>query len=148
LEVRSCSPDPFRKSLTMFAPFTRRHWYSTFAVFMTTLTSWSLPSDMLRIRLCWYLTEGLALQTRSVIRIVVVLWVVLLCRLPKYIGHFTRYPTDLKWLLLIPIVGYVHSCIIKPYALFTLKVVSVQDRTHFTKCQVTKHVQFFLDNMG
>ena len=95
---------------------------------MTTLTSWSLASDMLRIRLCWYLTEGLALQTRSIIRIIVVLWVVLLCRLPKYIGHFKRYPTDLKWLLLIPIVGYIHSCIIKPYALFTLKVVSIRPK--------------------
>lgn len=52
------------------------------------------------------------------------LWVVFLCRLVKYIGHFRRYPTDLKWLLIIPIVGYIHSCVIKPYALFTLKVVS------------------------
>jgi len=70
------------------------------------------------------MTKDLDRSTCLVSRSLIVLWVVFLCRLPKYIVHFQRYPTDLKWLLLIPIIGYIHSCVIKPYALFTLKVVS------------------------
>jgi hypothetical protein len=74
--------------------------------------------------LCWLWWRVSAVyQTSWIVDSLVYLWIVLLCRIIKYIGHFQRYPGDLIYMPLIPIFGWYHSMGIKLHALFTLQVV-------------------------
>lgn len=77
----------------------------------------------------WQLTVDLDQRIQQLTRIAFTLWVVLLCRVIKYMGHFAHYPEDLKYILLIPFFGYFHSCFIKMYAMITMHVVSVINGT-------------------
>lgn len=72
----------------------------------------------------WQLTVDLDQRIQQLTRIAFTLWVVLLCRVIKYMGHFARYPEDLKYILLIPFFGYFHSCFIKMYAMITMHVTT------------------------
>ena len=91
--------------------------------------------------LFWQVTASLEDELRLIVRIVFAIWVVLLCRVVKYMGHFARYPEDLKYILLIPFFGYFHSCFIKMYAMLTMHIVSTIIEktspelrlTHFTR---------------
>lgn len=75
--------------------------------------------------LFWQLTADMQATMQQISRASFALWVVLLCRVVKYLGHFARYPEDLKYILLIPFFGYFHSCSIKMYAMLTMHVVSL-----------------------
>jgi hypothetical protein len=109
----------------------RRHPWSTFAVFQTTVTSWSLAYDVVLGWLWWHVTADLQPNWRLIARIVGYLWIFLFCRLIKYTEHFCRYPADLVYVPLIPIFGYYHSIWIKLHAMLTLQVVRIEST--FTK---------------
>jgi hypothetical protein len=102
----------------------RRHPWSTYAVFLTTITSWSLIYDLGLAWLWWLVTSEWEQQPRLVARTGMYLWIFILCRLIKYVEHFVRYPSDLVYVPLVPLFGYFHSVCIKLYAAFTLNVVS------------------------
>ena len=72
----------------------------------------------------WQLSAEWSWQLQYASRTLAFLWIFLLCRLIKYLDHFSRYPEDLKYLLVIPLFGYFHSSIIKLSGMFTLHVVS------------------------
>jgi len=112
------------KSLFVEWTVWRRHPWSTFAVFQTTLSSWSLVYDVAMLCLFWQVTTPLAEPIRQIARAIFALWVVLLCRIIKYMGHFARHPEDLKYILLIPLFGYFHSCFIKMYAMLTMHITT------------------------
>lgn len=112
------------KSLFVEWTVWRRHPWSTFAVFQTTLSSWALVYDIMMLGLFWQLTIDLNQPIQHISRILFALWVVLFCRIVKYMGHFVRYPEDLKYILLIPLFGYFHSCFIKMYAMITMHVTT------------------------
>lgn len=112
------------KSLFVEWTVWRRHPWSTFAVFQTTLSSWALVYDVAMMWLFWQLTANMEAKTQQISRAAFALWVVLLCRIVKYLGHFARYPGDLKYILLIPLFGYFHSCVIKMYAMLTMHVTT------------------------
>ncbi|KAF2401792.1 hypothetical protein EJ06DRAFT_361093 [Trichodelitschia bisporula] len=112
---------------SMFVEFSvwRRHPWSTFAVFQTTITSWSIVLDTLLTWLFWEVSatwhpEWFKWTARSLCY----LWIFLGCRIVKYLEHFWRYPQDLKYILLIPAFGYFHSCFIKLYAMLTMHVTA------------------------
>jgi len=96
------------KSLVIERTVWRKHPWSTFAVFQTTVTSWSLIYDVVLCWLWWHVTSDL----RGI-------W-----RLVKYTEHFKRYPADLIYVPLIPLFGYYHSIWIKLHAMLTLQVTT------------------------
>jgi hypothetical protein len=102
----------------------RRYPWSTFAVFQTTVTSWSVVLDALLVWLWWQATSQMHGPKRDLCRVLVYLWVVVFCRIVKYLEHFARYPQDVVYVPLVPLFGYYHSCVIKLHALFTLQAVS------------------------
>ena len=102
----------------------RRHPWSTFAVFQTTVTSWSLAYDVVLSWLWWRATSDLQADWRLIARVSVYLWIFLGCRLIKYTEHFLRFPVDLIYIPLIPLFGYFHSICVKLHAMLTLQVVS------------------------
>jgi len=112
------------KSLVIERTVWRRHPWSTFAVFQTTLTSWSLAYDVLLCWMWWHITADLHSHWRLLARTSVYLWIFLLCRLIKYTEHFCRFPADLVYVPLIPVFGYFHSICIKLHAMFTLQVTT------------------------
>jgi len=93
-------------------------------VLQTTLTSWSLAYDVLLAWLFWHISSHLQEQPKQIARALVYLWILLLCRIVKYLEHFVRYPSDLKYVLLIPLFGYFHASFIKLHAMFTLHVTT------------------------
>lgn len=89
--------------------------WSTYSVFLTTLTHWALPYDLALLYFC---------PQNAVV------WALLLClmltsKFIKLLGHFIRYPVDFVFLPLSILFGYFHGLIIKPYAMITLDVVSI-----------------------
>jgi cellulose synthase/poly-beta-1,6-N-acetylglucosamine synthase-like glycosyltransferase len=122
----------------------RRHPWSTFAVFQTTLSSWALLYDASMLWLFWQVSLPLNHDVRQASRLLFGFWVVLLCRIIKYMGHFTRYPEDLKYILLIPLFGYFHSCFIKIYAMLTMHIVSVSHECTLFRVADTR----VLDHLG
>ena len=105
--------------------FCRRHMWSTYAVFLTTITSWALPRDTLLIVLWCNITSHFELNTKIIARVVMISWIVFFCRIVKYFVHFFRYPSDLVYAPLIPIFGYYHCVFIKAWAMVSTNVVSV-----------------------
>jgi hypothetical protein len=102
----------------------RRHPWSTYAVFLTTITSWSLFYDLGLAYVWWLATSDMSQQPRLAARTLMYLWIFIVCRLIKYVEHFVRYPSDLVYVPLVPLFGYFHSVCIKAYAAVTLNVVS------------------------
>jgi len=76
------------------------------------------------LALFWQVTAAMHPEMQLLVRTLWAVWVVLLCRIIKYFSHFSRYPQDLKYLFLIPLFGYFHSCIIKTYAMATMHVTT------------------------
>ncbi|KAF2429474.1 hypothetical protein EJ08DRAFT_650488 [Tothia fuscella] len=98
----------------------RRHIWSVFAVFQTTLTHWSLAADICMLLSFWQISANWTAHTCGISRGLCFIWVVVLCRIIKYCRHFSRYPQDLLYLPIIPLFGYYHSCFIKTYAMITM----------------------------
>jgi hypothetical protein len=93
-------------------------------VFQTTLTSWAFVWDPLMAWMFWQLTSDWPQTLQYVSRALCFAWLFLLCRIIKYTDHFTRYPQDLKYLLLIPLFGYFHSSVVKACGMVSMHVVS------------------------
>ncbi len=81
--------------------------------------------DALLVWLWWQATAQMHGPRRDFCRVLGYLWIIIFCRIVKYIEHFARYPEDTVYIPLIPLFGYYHSCVIKVHALFTLQAVSV-----------------------
>jgi hypothetical protein len=101
-----------------------RHLWSTWAVFLTTLLSWSLVYDVHLVRSSWIITSDFNTSLKIASRTILYFWIVLGCRLVKYMEHFTRHPNDVIYMPIIPLFGYYHSVFIKLRAMFSLQVVS------------------------
>ena len=100
----------------------RRHPYSCYAVFLTTLIQWSIVCDVLRLWLCYSLSTAYYPRNWLFIFVPYAAWVIFINRAVKFIGHWVRYPEDLLYLPLLPLIGYAHG-FIKLKALSTLKEV-------------------------
>jgi len=112
------------KSLFLEWTVWRRHPWSTFAVFQTTITSWAIVYDFTMLYLFWHLTAGLHPEAQQIARFACFVWIVFVSRLVKYLEHFSRFPQDLRYIFLIPMFGYFHSLVIKFYAMVTMHVTT------------------------
>lgn len=101
----------------------RQQPWSTYSVFLTTLTACALPWDLLLAYTCWRATESLCPRLRLLAFALLGFWW-LASRLVKLLGHFRHYPADIVFLPLSILFGYFHSVVIKPYALYTLDEAS------------------------
>ena len=100
----------------------REQPWSTYAVHLTTLTAWAIPTDALLIYWCSKATEKWSFQARVKAMVALAAWM-LMSKWIKLLGHFVRYPVDV---LLFPIsvaFGYLHG-FLKLYAMCTVDVVS------------------------
>ncbi|QDS70957.1 hypothetical protein FKW77_007167 [Venturia effusa] len=113
------------KSLFLEGFVWRRHPWSTFAVFQTTLTSSAFAFDLAMVYLFWKVTAGLGSEMQQLSMAIWVVWVIFISRLVKYVEHFSRYPGDiLIFVFLVPLFGYFHSLVIKVYAGITMGVTT------------------------
>jgi len=107
------------KSMFLERDVWRRHPWSCYAVFQTTITDWALIIDPLLIWMLWRVTADWSSDTRWAARAAFLVWMWFLSRVVKYLQHFARYPQDLIYIPVITLFGYYHS-IIKFKALCTL----------------------------
>lgn len=93
-----------------------------FAFFQTSFTDFAMLRDAL---MCWgiyYITECLSEHLKWAVRACLWFHVLIFGRIVKF--DLLRNPSDLVYLPLIPLFGWIHSITIKPWALFTLNEVS------------------------
>lgn len=100
--------------------FSRQPW-STYAVFLTTLSPPAFIGDLSLILLLYKGTEGWSGETRSRAIQLLLLWM-FVSKFIKLLGHYVRYPADFLLLPVSILFGYFHG-IIKVYAGLTLNVV-------------------------
>lgn len=74
--------------------------------------------------MCWSLTSGLSPATRLAARVGVLVWSLWLCRAIKYVDHCRRYRHDIRYLVALPLIAYVHAIGVKLWAMLTLHEVS------------------------
>lgn len=115
----------WRSNLTSM--FAERHiWtlqpWSTYAVHLTTLTAWALPTDIALIVLLYKATENLGPHQQHVALAALACWMIF-SKFIKLIGHFIRYPVDVCLLPVSILFGYFHG-LIKFYAMMTLHVTT------------------------
>jgi len=72
----------------------------------------------------WIFTLDFNTGPKIASRTILYFWIVLGCRLVKYIEHFARYPGDAIYVPIIPLFGYYHSIFIKLRAMFSLQVTT------------------------
>ena len=89
---------------------------------MTTFYEFALPRDAFLCWGVWYGTEILAVQAKWITRAILWSHIILICRIVKF--NFFQRPSDLLYLPLIPLFGWIHSVTIKIWALGTLNEVS------------------------
>ena len=92
----------------------RQQPWSTYAVYLTTLTHWALLWD---IGLLYYCPKEPWVFGPVVALMVISKWI-------KFVGHFLRHPVDVLLLPISVVFGYLHGSI-KLYAACTLHVVSL-----------------------
>ncbi|KAK3063944.1 hypothetical protein LTS18_011477 [Coniosporium uncinatum] len=105
----------------MFSDWTvwRRHPWSVYATFQTTLTNWPIFFDPLLSWLLFHITADLPQTQKWTVRVLYLVWQYFVSRLIKYAGHFVRYPEDMVYIPAILFFGQLH-CLIKLKALWTL----------------------------
>jgi hypothetical protein len=96
------------------ADTSRQHPWSTYTVFLTTLTQWALIWD---IGLLYFCPKEVEIFGPVVALMFISKWI-------KFVGHYIRHPVDILFLPVSILFGYFHSCFIKTYAACTLHVVS------------------------
>ncbi|OJD26698.1 hypothetical protein ACJ73_01906 [Blastomyces percursus] len=102
----------------------RRHPYSTYAVYLTTLSPPALVGDAALIWLCNKATEDLMLHHWLLGLLVVWMFI---SKFIKFLGYFQRHPSDIILLPISILFGYVHG-VIKLYAACTLHVTRWENR--------------------
>lgn len=108
-------------ALIRLIPSSQQPW-STYAVHITTLTAWALPTDLLLLYLLWRATELWPPEGRRYAMAALGVWM-FVSKWIKLLGHFVRYPVDILFLPLSIAFGYFHG-LLKLYAMVTLRVVS------------------------
>ncbi|KAG5296545.1 polysaccharide synthase Cps1 [Histoplasma ohiense] len=99
-----------------------RHPWSTYAVFLTTISQLALLTDTCLIWLCHTMTmSNPTLHTWWLG--VLLIWMIF-TKFIKLSGHYRRRPLDCLLFPVSALFGYVH-CFIKMYALFSLHEVQV-----------------------
>ncbi|EER25799.1 glycosyl transferase, group 2 family protein [Coccidioides posadasii C735 delta SOWgp] len=101
--------------------FSRQPW-STYAVFLTTLSPPAFIGDLSLILFLYKGTEGWSGETRTLAMQALLLWM-FVSKFIKLLGHYIRYPADFLLLPVSILFGYLHG-IIKVYAAFTLNVTT------------------------
>lgn len=91
---------------------------------VTTLTAWSLPTDVMLVYLIFQAAANWTDTTRAYALGLLACWM-LMSKAIKLMGHFIRYPIDMAFLPISILFGYAHG-FLKLYAMFTLDVVSPQ----------------------
>ncbi|EFW13301.1 conserved hypothetical protein [Coccidioides posadasii str. Silveira] len=99
----------------------RRHAYSTYAVFLITLSPPAFLVESALIWLCHRATENDPVAHRWALRLLL-LWM-FLTKVIKFLGYFKRNPSDIALIPISVLFGYFHG-ILKVYAACTLHVTS------------------------
>lgn len=110
---------------------TRRHPWSTYAVFQTTLTQWSFAWDACLTYLLWFSTQDWPAVARQQAFIWWTLWLVF-SKTIKLMGHLVRYPEDFLMLPVSFVFGWLHG-FIKLWAGLTMHVVSASSVSRFLR---------------
>ncbi|KMP10213.1 hypothetical protein CIRG_09894 [Coccidioides immitis RMSCC 2394] len=108
----------------------RRHAYSTYAVFLTTLSPPAFLVESALIWLCHRATENDPVAHRWSLQLLL-LWM-FLAKVIKFLGYFRRNPSDIALIPISILFGYFHG-ILKVYAACTLHVTSWGNREMPTK---------------
>ena len=106
------------KGLTRY----RTHSWTAYAVFQTTLTAWSVI-DPIIFFCCYKATETWTSDRRYYVLSALAIWIFVIAKSIKLMGHWIRYPADILLLPVSILFGYVHG-FIKLAGLFTLSEVS------------------------
>lgn len=111
----------------------RQPW-STYAVYLTTLSPPAFIGDLALVAFCYYGTKEWSEESRMFALKSLVTWM-FVSKFIKLLGHYIRYPVDFLLLPVSILFGYFHG-LIKLYAAFTLNVVSTT-----SPCSVPSEVQ-------
>ncbi|KAI1932543.1 hypothetical protein LOZ66_006838 [Ophidiomyces ophidiicola] len=104
----------------------RKHPYSTYAVYLTTLfPPVACVTDGMLVWLCHKATKADRASNRRLLTLLL-LWM-FITKCVKFLGYFQRNPIDTFLLPLSVLFGYAHGAI-KLYALCTLHVTTWEDR--------------------
>lgn len=96
--------------------------WSTYAVYLTTISHWALLWDCLLIYFYLDMTQSWPKESRSIGLAILATWM-FLSKFLKLMGHYIRYPVDFLLLPVSILFGYFHG-LIKGYAMVSLNVVS------------------------
>ena len=102
---------------------TRRQPYSTYAVYLTTLSPPAFVGDSLLLWLLWKAVQDWQDPTAQKLAIYSLLAWMLMSKFSKNLGHYIRYPGDFLLLPVSIVFGWLHG-LIKLYALATIHNVS------------------------
>lgn len=96
--------------------------WSTYAVYLTTLSHWALPWDCLLIYFYLDMAQSWPKESQPIGLAVLATWM-FLSKFLKLMGHYIRHPVDFLLLPVSIFFGYFHG-LIKAYAVLSLNVVS------------------------
>ncbi|EGE77411.1 polysaccharide synthase Cps1 [Blastomyces dermatitidis ATCC 18188] len=99
----------------------RQPW-STYAVYLTTLSPPAFIGDLALVVFCYYGTKEWSEESRMFALQSLVAWM-FVTKFIKLLGHYIRYPVDFLLLPMSILFGYFHG-LIKLYAAFTLNVTT------------------------
>lgn len=99
-----------------------RHPWSSYAVFLTTLTAWSIPTDYYLFYWLYKSTQALPVEHQYAALGMLAFWTAF-AKFLKHSGHFIRYPEDVIYFPVIIFFGYAHA-FIKFWAMCTLDVTT------------------------
>ncbi|KAL2368120.1 hypothetical protein RJ035_002610 [Blastomyces gilchristii] len=99
----------------------RQPW-STYAVYLTTLSPPAFIGDLALVVFCYYGTKEWSEESRMFALQSLVAWM-FVSKFIKLLGHYIRYPVDFLLLPVSILFGYFHG-LIKLYAAFTLNVTT------------------------
>ena len=100
----------------------RRQPWSTYAVYLTTVSHWAIVWDALLIYLYSDMAGSWPRESQECGLAVLASWM-FLSKFLKLLGHYIRYPVDFLLLPVSILFGYFHG-LIKGYAMLSLNVVS------------------------
>ena len=103
----------------------RHQPWSTYAVYLTTVSHWALAWDTLLIYLFFNMASSWQSGARDMGLAVLAGWM-FSSKFLKLLGHYIRYPGDFLLLPVSILFGYFHG-LIKGYAMLSLNVVRSRD---------------------
>ncbi|KAL8910981.1 MAG: hypothetical protein Q9171_003792 [Xanthocarpia ochracea] len=101
--------------------WTRQPW-STYAVYLTTVSHWAIVWDALLIYLYFDMAVSWPRESQECGLAVLASWM-FLSKFLKLLGHYIRYPVDFLLLPVSILFGYFHG-LIKGYAMLSLNVTA------------------------